>query len=227
MVSLLLSYADRGKRKVRSRSKTIGHAHRTSRECALYHGHASAISRHGHDRHDPPKQHYRHQPGRNGRQPALFLSPIPRPGDAQRARRPVRRGVQLPAENDVSTTGFRHALNRLDARSDKTVATIDLTLRNAQLEIKKPCKELHGRIDAVGSQKRCLWPPRQIKDLDIFFEKSTCLSSQKRCPWPRDFSEKSSLGMSRPRLDVSTELSDKQRHGRAFQRPAQSTLLVL
>ncbi|AQT51688.1 hypothetical protein BHQ31_16250 [Burkholderia cenocepacia] len=55
--------------------------------------------------------------------------------------RPVQRATQLPAENDVSTTGFHHALNRLDARSDKKLATIDL-------EIKKPGEELHGRIDA-------------------------------------------------------------------------------
>lgn len=90
--------------------------------------------------------------------------------------------MQLPAENDVSTTRFRHALNRLDARSDKKVATIDLTLRNAQLEIKKPCEELHGRIDAVGSQKRCLWHPRKIKELDTFSETTARCSSQKKCP---------------------------------------------
>lgn len=50
----------------------------------------------------------------------------------------------------------------------------------------------------VGSQKRCLWPPRQIKDLDIFFENTACFLSQKRCPQPRKFSEKLSFGMSRP-----------------------------
>ncbi|WP_206684354.1 hypothetical protein, partial [Escherichia coli] len=43
----------------------------------------------------PPKQHYRHQLARDGRQPALFLSSIPRTGDAQCARRPVQRGGLL------------------------------------------------------------------------------------------------------------------------------------
>lgn len=45
----------------------------------------------------------------------------------------------------------------------------------------------------VGSQKRCLWHPIQINDLDIFSETITCSPSQKRCPWARKFSEKLSL----------------------------------
>lgn len=69
---------------------------------------------------------------------------------------------------------------------------------------------------AVGSQKRCLWAPRQIKDLDIFFENTACFLSQKRCPQPRKFSEKLSFGMSRPCLGASTELGDRQRNGGTF-----------
>ncbi|EXJ03238.1 hydrogenase [Burkholderia pseudomallei MSHR6137] len=40
------------------------------------------------------------------------------------------------------------------------------------------------KLPPVGSQKRCLCHPRKIKDVDIFFETTACLSSQKRCPWP-------------------------------------------
>lgn len=55
----------------------------------------------------------------------------------------------------------------------------------------------------MGSQKRCLWAPRQIKGLDIFFENTACFLSQRRCPQPRKFSEKLSFGMSRLCLDAS------------------------
>lgn len=58
-----------------------------------------------------------------------------------------------------------------------------------------------GRV--VGSQKRCLRAPIQIKDLDIFFENTACFLSQKRCPQPRKFSKKLSFGMSRLCLDAS------------------------
>lgn len=55
----------------------------------------------------------------------------------------------------------------------------------------------------MGSQKRCLRAPIQIKDLDNFFENTACFLSQKRCPQPRKFSKKLSFGMSRLCLDAS------------------------
>lgn len=61
----------------------------------------------------------------------------------------------------------------------------------------------------VGSRKRCLWPPIEIKDLDIFSEKAACHSSQKKCPRPRKLSEKLSLGISRLRPGVSMEPGPK------------------
>ena len=73
----------------------------------------------------------------------------------------------------------------------------------------------------MGSQKSCLWPPRQIKDLDIFFEAIACCSSQKGCPWARKFSEKSSLGMLRSRPGASSKLGNKQCCRSAFRRPAE------
>lgn len=47
-------------------------------------------------------------------------------------------------------------------------------------------------------RKGVFGPLERSRTWTSFFEKSAYLSSQKRCPWPRDFSEKSSLGMSRP-----------------------------
>lgn len=56
----------------------------------------------------------------------------------KRVKQAVKR--QLPAENETATTEFRHALNRLDARSDKKLATINR-------EIEKLGESLNGRID--------------------------------------------------------------------------------
>ncbi|MGF6267037.1 hypothetical protein OKW49_008031 [Paraburkholderia youngii] len=61
----------------------------------------------------------------------------------KRVKQAVRR--QLPAENEAGTAEFRHALNRLDARSDKKLVTIDR-------EIEKLGEALHGRIDAETLQ---------------------------------------------------------------------------